>query len=219
MSMGLGPVERWTDMTSTPKRFSRVIAAALAIAAMTTSMAAADVITTEKSPAQLTGKQTGSRDFWSFTAGTVKCKEVNYSAETTTPTSSFSASPSIPVKTIGGEQNCSGFGFPTEVHTNGCNFKHTLGAGTTGTVDIICPAGSEITYTAVSSSTPKCIVHIPAQNGIATSTYKGVGSGTTREVEISMNLTGISYKHTAGTGIGACTSGSASNGTFVGGTL
>jgi hypothetical protein len=194
------------------------LVAMLAMTAVAASAASADDLTSEISPVTLTGKQTGGGDVFTTTAGTVKCKEVNYTAASVaTPTTAVTATPSYPEKTAGGEQNCTGFGFPATVATNGCTYRFTIGAATTGGIDIVCAGGQEITVTAKSGETVKCIVHVPAQNIAAGITYSNTGSGTTREVDITANLAGtLSYKHTAGSGIGACTSGSAANGSYTG---
>jgi hypothetical protein len=166
----------------------------------------------------LTGKQTGGGDVFTTTTGVVKCKEVSYTtASVATPTTAVTTTPNYPVKTAGGEQNCTGFGFPATVETKGCTYRFTIGAATTGGIDIICPEGSEITVTAVSGITDKCIVHVPAQNIAAGITYSNTGSGATREIDITANIAGtLAYKHTAGTGVGACTPGSAANGSYTG---
>ena len=193
------------------------LVAMLAMTAVAASAASADDLTSEKSPVTLTGKQSGGGDTFTTTAGTVKCKEVKYTvASQVTPTTAVSATPEYPAKNALGEQNCTGFGFPAEVKTNGCTYTFTIGAATTGGLDIVCPAGQEITVTAVSAGVTKCTVHVAAQNIAGGHTYANTGSGTTREITITANLAGtLAYKHTAGTGVGACTSGSGS-GSYTG---
>jgi hypothetical protein len=180
--------------------------------AVAASAASAEEFTAEAGSTTLTGKQTGIGDVFTTTAGTVKCKEVSYKA-TGIPVSStgINATPTYPVKTAGGEQNCTGFGFPAEIHTNGCTYTFTLSAAavTTGALDILCPAGKEITVTAVAAGTTKCTVHVPAQTIASAVTYTNTGTGLTREVDIKANISNLlSYKHVAGTGVGACTTGS-----------
>ena len=60
---------------------------------------------------------------------------------------------------------------------------------------------------------------MPPQNGLKTVTFTNVGSGSTQEVTVDVNLSGLKYTHTAGTGFGACATGSASNGTYSGAAL
>jgi len=207
-------------MTHKLKVLGLALVAVFAMSAMSASAASADDLTSEISPITLTGKQTGAGDVFTTTAGTVKCKEVKYTVSLIeTPTTAVTATPAYPVKTTGGEQNCTGFGFPAEIHTNECTYRFTIGGPgvTTGGLDIICPVGKEITVTAVSAGVTKCTVHVPEQNIAAGITYSNTGaSGTTREVDITANLSNtLTYKHTAGGGVGACTTGHA-NGSYTG---
>ena len=194
------------------------LVAVLAMSAIGASVASADDLASDSTPVTLTGKQSGGGDVLTTTAGTVKCKEINYTAtNVATPTTTVDVTPNYPEKTSGGEQNCTGFGFPATVATNGCTFRFTIGEATTGGFDIICPAGQEITATARSAGVTKCIVHIGAQNIAAGITYSNTGAaGTTREIDITANLAGtLAYKHTTGAGIGDCTAGSGS-GSYTG---
>ena len=192
------------------------LVAVFVMSAFATSAASADSLTSESSPVTLTGKQVSSGDVFTLTIGTAKCKEIRYTATMSTPTTTFSLTPSFPVKTTGGEQNCSTFGFPGEIHTNGCTYLFHIGAATTGTLDIVCPEGKEVTITAGTAGTTKCTMHVPAQSSLATVTYKNVGSLTTREIELEFNITNIKYSHTEGTGLGKCATGSATTGSYVG---
>jgi len=134
------------------KALGLALMAMLVMAAVAASAASADDFTSESSPVTLTGKQTGGGDVFTSTAGTVKCKEKKYTATgVATPTTAVTVTPSYPAKTVGGELNCTAFGFPAEVHTNGCTFRFTVGATTTGGLEIICPEGKEITATAVAA--------------------------------------------------------------------
>ena len=200
------------------KALGLALVATLAISSVAASAASADDLTSETSPVTLTGRQTGGGDVLTMTAPTIKCKEVNYAAfSAVTPSTAVTVTPSYPEKTAGGEQNCSGFGFPATVETRGCTYKYTLNAATTGGLDIICPAGQELTFTLKSAGVTKCIVHVPAQSFPASITYSNTGAGTTREIDVTANIAStLAYKHTAGTGIGACTGGSASNGSYSG---
>jgi hypothetical protein len=194
-----------------------VLVALLAMTAVAVSAASADDLTSEASPVTLTGKQSGAGDVFTTTAGTVKCKEVSYTAISVgTPTTTVDVAPNYPLKTAGGEQNCAGFSLPAEIATNGCVYRLTIGAATTGGFDIVCPVGQEMTATAKGGATTKCTIHIPPQSIAAGVTFSNTGAGTTREVDIAANISGtLAYKHTAGTGLGACTSGSGS-GSYAG---
>jgi len=197
------------------------LVAVFAMSAVAASMASADELTSESSPVQLTGKQIAPGDVFTTEVGTVKCKEVSYKATTATPTTTVTATPTYPVKALDGTQNCTGFGFPAEIHTNGCTYLFHIGVATTGTLDVLCPEGKEITVTAIGTGTNKCTVHVPAQSGKATITYRNVGSLTTREIEVEANITTLTYSWNKGTGLGACskeekTTGEKGTGTYTG---
>jgi hypothetical protein len=90
-------------------------------------------------------------------------------------------------------------------------------------VDIVCPANQEITVTSNETTPPnslttKCTIHVPPQTGINGITYENVGAGATREVRVKVASTNIKYTHTAGTGLGACTTGVQQNTGSFGGT-
>ncbi len=159
----------------------------------------------EKAPVTLTGKQ-GTVGVLKTTAGSSECTTANFAGTASaTSVSSITVAP-----TFGG---CTCIGVTCTVDVNECTYLLSISAETTGTVDVVCPAGKEITLT-----NSKCTIHIPAQTGIGTVTYKDIGSGSTREIELGLNLTGIHYAHTEGTGIGKCTTGTSTSGTLTGGT-
>jgi len=188
------------------KALGLAFVAMLALSAVAATAASADDFTAEKYPATLTGtNDPGFSDEFLTTIGTFKCTKTTYTATVVGPTTSLTATPSF--------SGCAAFGFPFVFDMNGCTFKFNIGAGTTGDADLVCPAGAELTITATSAGTAKCTEHIKAQSDIAGMvTYSNIGAGTTREITISAALSGIDYTHTAGTGIGQCTSGSAANG-------
>lgn len=199
------------------KVLGTALVAALAISAVAASLASADSFTAESAPAIYTGSQQ-TANVLTTTVGTQKCTTTTFKGTVNaTSTTTVSVSPSY--------SGCTAFGFPSDYDVNGCEYLFHISptAGvTTGTVALVCPAGKEITITAKSSVTNptlKCTIHTPAQSGLGTVTYKNVGAGATREILFELNLTGIKYTHTAGTGLGACTSGSATSGTYTGSVL
>jgi hypothetical protein len=205
-------IERNYEMIRKLKAIAPALVATLAMGSVAAPASSADDLTSETTPLTLTGRQTGGGDVLTMTAPTIRCKEINYAASSAvTPTTAVSVTPSYPEKTAGGEQNCSGFGFPATVETHGCTYRYTVNAATTGGLEIICPVGQEITFTLKSAGVTKCTIHVPAQSFPASITYSNTGAGTTREINVAANIAGaLAYKHTAGTGIGACTTGSGS---------
>ena len=96
------------------------------------------------------------------------------------------------------------------MHSNGCVIELKILANTAGTVNLECPAGSELTAIASGAGTVKCTMHIATQTDIGgTVKFTNTLSGGTVEA----TLTGIHYTHTLGTGLGGCLgNGTASNG-------
>jgi hypothetical protein len=103
---------------------------------------------------------------------------------------------------------------------NGCTYRGNIeaGTGTKATVDILCTGTNEITVTAPSVGTKKCIVHIPAQTGLTSGTGTNIGSGSTREGTGDINITNIKYSQTSGTAeTGNCaTADNTTGGTYTG---
>jgi len=98
------------------------------------------------------------------------------------------------------------------VSTTNCNYRFNAGttvtAGTSsGTVDIVCPAGSEgITV----NSPGLCLIHIFAQNGLGPVNYNTM-SGPPEDVTIEPLVNNITYTHT-----GLCGNATKADGTYTG---
>jgi hypothetical protein len=203
---------KWTSTERFKMRPAKGIFLVLlfAVSALCAASASADVIRSESYPTTLTGSKDGAfTDELSLTAGTARCTP-SYQATLSADASTVAASPSY--------TGCSSFGFPSTIDVNGCTYLFHVngGASTEGDADLVCPAGAEVTITAVSAGTTKCTVHFPSQADIGgTVTYSTIGAGATREITIAANLTGLDYTHTKGTGLGACTAGSATSGTLT----
>jgi hypothetical protein len=189
-----------------------MLAAMFAMSAVAATTASADEFTAETYPVTLTGSnEPESSDVFTTTAGPVTCKKAKYVGTTTGPSTSITIAPSY--------EECTGFGFPAVVTVNGCHYVFNIvgGTSTNGDVDLVCPAGNQMTVVAAVAGTTKCIVHVSSQSDITgTLNYTQIGSGTTREVTVDDGISGIDYTHTEGTGIGKCTpGGSATNGTLT----
>jgi len=189
--------------------FALALIALAAVSAIGATAASADEFTATRYPALVTGtNEFGFTDEGITTAGVVKCTNTTYTGtlkeKSTTLTLTRSSS------------GCTGFGFPATVEMNGCDYLfHVNGTtSTTGTADLVCPAGKEVTVVAKSGATVKCTLHTPSQSGLGTVTYSNIGSaGETEEITVSGNIAGTHYTHTPGTGVGACTGGSGTTGT------
>jgi hypothetical protein len=192
------------------------LVAVFAMSAIAASMASADDLTSETSPVTLTGNQIAeNNNVLSTTSGTVKCKVASYTgASITTPTTTVTITPKYT------ECNVLGFLSHEPIDMNGCDYLLHLGSGataTTATADVVCPVGKEITATAISVGTLKCTIHIPPQTGLSKIEVTNLGAaGSTRELELHLEIEGIQESHTKGTGLGACTAGSAATGKLTG---
>lgn len=130
------------------KMFGRAIVAVFAISAVAASMASADSFTAESAPVTWTGNQQTANVF-TTTVGTVKCSSTTLKGTVTIVIT-------IHVTLTPGHSGCTAFGFPADIDVNGCTYQLNISptAGvTTGTADIVCPAGQEMTVTATTSST------------------------------------------------------------------
>ena len=200
-------------MTRNLRSLCAVLAAALALGLTTASMAGADAFTTEAVNVTVTGAQEGT-DVMKVHGGEVKCTTVKYSASvTSTSSSQVTASPTF--------SGCTFAGLAGTINMNGCDYLlkvNTEAGNTTLTQDVVCPSGKEITITAPSVGTAKCIIHIPAQTGLGPASAANVGAGTTREVTITAAVTNMKYSQTAGTAeTGNCaTADNTTGGTYTG---
>jgi hypothetical protein len=178
----------------------------IVFAAMGVSSASAVEFHAESAPALVRGSATEGMKL-TTTAGSAGCTAESYLGKMELSNQSTLA--------MGAEYSgCTAFGFGATWAMNECEYVLHAGGGT---VDIACPAGHEITITATSFGTTKCIVHVPPQTGLGAITYDNEGTGSTRDFKVTFNVTGIRYTHTAGTGIGACTpGGSGTTGTLQG---
>jgi hypothetical protein len=196
------------------KVLGMALVAMLAMSALGASMASADVFESEKETTNVTAAQKTANVF-TTTAGTVQCSTTTFKGTVTSATKKAQT-----IKVAPTYSGCTGFGFPATIHTEGCEYNLNITAGsgiTTGTVDVECPAGKEITVTAISAGVTKCTVHVPTQTGLKGVTYSSTGAGTTREIVVTIDITSeISYTHTPGSGIGSCSPGGSGKGSYTG---
>jgi len=188
------------------------LVAALAMSSVVASMASADVITSESAAVTTaTGKQEGT-DVFKTHGGQVNCTTVTY-----TGTFSSGASSALVAPTFSG---CSYAGLAMTIDMNGCLYRINVTGGTSteGSIDIVCTGSNEITVTAPSVGTKKCILHIPAQTDLTKVKGTNIGAGATREITLDISITNIKYSQTAGTAeTGNCaTADSTTGGTYEG---
>ena len=190
------------------KSLGVVLAAVLALGAVVSSAAVADFLESEGSQeVTLTGAQEESAKFiFKTTAGSNTCPTATAHAQSQSGVTTVTTSePKFPAT------GCLCIGIACTVTTNECHFLYHI-SGTAGTVDLSCPENKELTL-----DTTKCIIRVPPQSGLSTVNYENIGSAATREITIKFDITNIKYSHTkVGEGIGSCTTGSGTTGSFTG---
>ncbi len=204
-------------MSNNIKVFRLAFVAALAMSAVVagTAFATGFNFKAETVPTQLTAREHAGKSVLTTDLGKVECAEVTYAGEQkVSPTTELLVTPTY--------SGCTAFGFAnTPIHVNGCQFRFTVvtkeSGNFEGAADIVCPAGKVVEITSFG-----CTVTIGSQNGLKKVTYTNVGTRSTREITIDLNLTGIKYEeHWSGAIFDTCISHTVpkSNGTLVGALL
>ncbi|HEX2097323.1 MAG TPA: hypothetical protein VHF50_08150 [Solirubrobacterales bacterium] len=171
-------------MTRYLKVLGLALVAALAMSVTAASSASATNFKfhSEGTSTVLTGSQHAQNDVFTTDGGTVSCSNATYSG-----TQSGATVESVEVTPT--YSGCTAFGFiNVPIHVNGCKYK--FGTSTTnyqGAVHVVC--GSK----PIEITAPGCTVTVGTQTPDGNATYTNVGSGTTREVTVDVNLSGIDY--------------------------
>jgi hypothetical protein len=112
-------------------------------------------------------------------------------------------------------ENCTAFGLPATVTTEGCNYEFLEPAGTTptltGNLNLVCETGKSIIIN-VNSGT--CTVTVGTQNGLSSVSYTTETVGGHEQVKVAANVTNITA-NVAG-GILTCGTNGARPSTYVG---
>ncbi len=169
-----------------------------AVAGVTTAAAVTGEFKAESYPAIVEGK--ASPMTIGTDTGIISCTSVATSGTLASASATLSAAPTI--------AGCAFFGVNDKVTNNGCNLA--LGASV-GTLDITCPLGSPgIEMKPVGWA---CTTTFLPQAGVPGLTFKNEGSGLTRQVVTTLNISLLKY-----TEVGAeCSSpGSHANGRWKG---
>ncbi|HEU4705618.1 MAG TPA: hypothetical protein VFS64_00330 [Solirubrobacterales bacterium] len=195
------------------KSLGKACLALFAIGAAMAPTAAAESFTfrSDATSTTYTGEGEGAgKEVLRTTAGAVSCEKVTYTgSQSGDEASEFEVTPTY--------SGCTAFGsLSAEINMNGCKYRFTTGTleGTKfeGTVDIVCAAEKQIVVTARQLGITKCTVDVPAQNGLKTVTYTNISPAPT-DIKADLNLSGIKYTQTAGSGLGACTTTTDETGT------
>jgi hypothetical protein len=164
-------------------------------------------------PASLVGEQNaGGAHVLSFQGGEVKCGSVKFSSSLSSAKAQFA------VQSENG--GCTVLGFPGTVNMNGCTYTFNVlnqppvGSTYGGHADIACPAGKAIEMVGSASGKVRCTVTIGAQ------TTDSEGLSFTNQwssvVNVGLAIKGIDYHQQKGEGLGACSTGDFTTGTYTG---
>ncbi len=173
---------------------------------------------TEAVPATITSSTDGVNDLFKTTAGSMECTKTTYTGTITEKESlEFLLTPSYSGCTAAA-------GTTATVDVNECKYRFKVTklesvSIRTGSFDIVCPEKQEMKVTVKLFEVLKCTIDIPSQRGRGSLSFTNIGAGAGREITVDLNLSKLTYRHTAGTGLGACTTGLAENGTLEGKTV
>jgi len=200
-------------MTRNLKALGLALVAVFAMSAVMASAASAESafkFKSEGTPTKLTGKQHAGNDVFTTHTGTVSCNEAKYSGEQVgTEVSEVTVTPVY--------SECKAFGlFNVPVTTNGCVYTFKTGTKTgatyAGSVSIVCPEGKVIEVEA-----PGCTVTVGSQANVGGITFTNIGTTTTREVTLDVNINTLKYEeHRPFFGICSTNTVPTTGGTYVG---
>lgn len=179
--------------------------AVFAMSAMAASAASAAEFHAAESPSKVNAVNEGAHVFTAGLVGSISCNKATFKG------TEFVASPSKTVEVAPVYSECTFLGVGTTVNMNKCTyrFNQPTGAGPfTGTVNVICPIGNEIEFSAGT-----CTVKVPAQGPLSSLTYTNQGVTPNRRVKVVSNVSGITYN--AGIGCNG-TPGVHNDGTYKG---
>jgi hypothetical protein len=196
------------------KALGLALFAVLAMGALSASAAmAADFHSENGTDTVIKGSQVGS-DKFVVNAGTVTCNEATYEGIQSGATSNT-------VTVTPKYTECTAFGFVNAtIHTNGCRYVFDADTNAEGftdvTIDCSEPTEGGTTHQrAITVTAFNCWVTVGSQttgNGIK---YANTGSGASRDVDVSVSLTGITYTQHSKTFPG-CSNGTFNNGSYTG---
>lgn len=187
--------------------------AALALGGLTASAASAEffVFTSETEKSTLSGEQSGASTF-KVDAGSFKCESATFIGE-------MEQEGAVELALAPEYKSCSFAGVSgSEVAMHSCHyiFRVVSREGTTNKGDgvVDCEeAGDKITFTAKVAGVTKCTVDVREQESL--SEIKFENEGSPQKVKAIINLSGVKYEQTAGTGLGACAKAeNTTNGTY-----
>ncbi len=171
------------------KTFGLALVALLAMSAVAASAASADPAKaqfhSEAAHTTLSGTQVGTNTF-TVNAGTTHCKTAKFAGTTTTATTK-----EVTVSLDYTNCNLTAFGgesLEATVDSTGCDYLLTA----SGSAHVGCEAGKALRVTA-----PFCTVTVTTPQTASKVSFVNTGAGTTREVDVVSEVTGLKYHQTA----------------------
>jgi hypothetical protein len=177
------------------KALGLALVAVFALSAVGAGAASAAEFHSTSASTKISASQTTTHKFTS-TAGEVTCEKATFAGTQATATaSSVEVTPTY----TGCHIIIFGGTISATINHNECKYK----LYSNGEADVICPAGKSITVSGAG-----CTISVGSQKGLKSVEYKNNGS----HIDITANLSGISYSHSGFT----CGSGSGTTGTYKG---
>jgi hypothetical protein len=165
-----------------------VLVAVLAVSAAPTSVAQATPnFHSEVAPVLFEGDQVVPLLFSVELGLTTKCATAHLKGTSTAQTST-----TLSLEAQYG--TCKTFGLASDIKMNGCTYLFHLVAGSsppTATMDVSCPGGAKIE---IESTFDNCIIKTSPQTGRNHVLFSYTGTGSTRDIDASFIVTGMSYE-------------------------
>lgn len=207
-------MRRRTGYTS----FVAAIAALVAVAALGASTAAANspgIFEAEAYPVTIKASQTVKHVF-KVNSGSTECTAAEFEGT--------AAAASGELNVMAKYTGCTAFGGAATVEMRGCEYKFHAGNETAvnvhaGTVDVVSKAGKNCATEPIRVQAATCTVTVGPQNGLGALTFTnlnpgqfGLGGPPFAEVEVGINVSGITYTEA----VGCLVPGTHNNGTYTG---
>ena len=138
------------------KSLGLALFATLALGAVMASAASATEFTAASYPVAYSATQSATEPHV-FTADTyeITCKDVTFTGEAAVTSTTVTLTPTY--------HECTAFGLRATITLNGCDYRfHLAATGNNATVDLVCPAGKDVTIDAGGGA---CVAHITPFTG------------------------------------------------------
>lgn len=164
------------------------VLALLAIGALSAPAAQAGEFETGVFPATITGQHINGPHEITTELGVMPCG-MRFEGELAEASEELTLTPEF--------LNCMLAGNMVDVLTNGCDFRFNAGATlgmdmVEGSLDLICPEGSKITFGVTIAGVVECVMKVPEQLGLGEVTYRTTTMA--QDVDVDFNIEGLAYE-------------------------